>query len=107
MSRELTNPRPPQGEDGVEQNITAVRLEIAYEPDPPNGTAFNVQASRFFYQILTYSADGELLEEQQVQVSPGSVPGSVRDSLRDLLAFCDSDGAARGLIDPGTYVPPF
>ena len=107
MSRELTNPRPPQGENGVEQNITAVRLELSYQPDPPNGTTFSGGASTFFYQIVTFDTDGEATEEQVVNVAPASVPANVRDALRVLLEFCDSDGASRGLIDPGVYTPPF
>ena len=107
MSRELTTPRPPQGPAGVEQNITAIRVDLNYEPDPPNGSSFQGAGSRFRYQITTVSADGEMTEEQIVAVLPSALPVAIINAVRTLITFADSDAESRGLIDPGTFTPPF
>ena len=107
MSRELFPPRPPQGADGVEQNITAIRVELQYDPDSPNGTSFSGGSSRFFYAVNTYDQDGNTVEEQTVRVAPGALPAPILQALRDLITFCDSDGESRGLIGTGTFTLPF
>lgn len=107
MSRELTNPRPPQGTDGVEQNVTAIRIELRYEPDSPNGTSFSGGGSEFYYAVDTFDEDGEVTEEQTIRVAPGALPAPILQAVRDLITFCDSDAETRGLVDPGTFTLPF